>query len=103
MSSPLFDEVNPKKVALVALVVAIPICIIVASMITSKVKTETCDITAAKFAADNDNSQANNPADARRFAGRYQAFRAACPNGHMLVDESKLPEAVKFSIPPAKN
>jgi hypothetical protein len=99
-----FGETSPGAKLLIAAVIIIPCGVIVASMIKSpNVMTQACNIAAAEWEAGNANGQANRASDVTHFAKQYNVFRQACPNGHKLVDESKISADVKAGYIPAKN
>lgn len=102
MSSGLFSEVPPGAALLFALVVTIPCGLAVASVVKSHHEQVVCDTAAAEWEAGNVNGAVYRPSDAAYFAKRYNVFRTACPNGHISVDESRLPAAVKAGYVPAK-
>lgn len=103
MSSGLFTEVPPGAALLLAIVITIPCSLVVANMVTSYHHQAACDIAAAKWEAANQHGDASRANNTSHFAKQYIVFRTACPKGHMLVDDSKIPAAVRAGYVPEKN
>jgi hypothetical protein len=103
MPSGFFGEKSPGATLLIAAVIVIPCGVIVASMISSPDATQDCNIAAAKWEVGNANGEANRASRATHFAKQYNEYRQACPNGHKLVDEGKIPANVRAGYVPAKN
>ena len=102
MSSGLFTEVPPGLALLFGLVVTVPCGLAVASMVKSHHDKVECDLAAAEWETSNVNGAVFRASEAPYFAKQYNVFRTACPNGNVLVDESRIPAAVKAGYVPAK-
>jgi hypothetical protein len=96
-------ERTPGAKLLIAAVIIIPCVFILASTINSPDAKAACDIAAAEWEVSNANGEANRPSGVAHFAKQYNVFRQACPNGHKLVDESKISADVKAGYVPKKN
>jgi hypothetical protein len=103
MASGFFGEKAPGATLLIAAIIVIPCGFIVASMISSPDVTQACNIAAAKWEVGNANGEANRRSEATHFAKQYNVYRQACPNGHKLVDESRITANVKAGYIPSKN
>jgi hypothetical protein len=97
-----FTEVPPGATLLLAVIITVPCGIAGADMVKSHNDYVACQTAAAEWAAGNVDGAVYRPSNARYFAKQYNAFRTACPNGHFIVDDSKLPAAVRTGYVPAK-
>lgn len=99
--SVLSDEIPLWGLLAIAAAVNVPTGLILADMIESFKFDGECEYAATVWERVNFDGGVYRSSEKAYFSKQYALFRTACPNGHSLVNENKIPVAVKAGFVPA--
>lgn len=92
------DSTPPLRTIALALVIVIPAMIVISDIYRKQQASNACHIAAVEWESQTHNGAILRAADKTYFRKLYASFRAACPNGHALVDERIIPAEVKAGL-----
>ncbi|KFC73294.1 MULTISPECIES: hypothetical protein [Massilia] len=95
MASPFLREVPTWGYIAFAVLFTLPVSIPVVNMVQARLEFERCTSAAAEWETDTGNGRLFAQANTGHYGVLYASYKKACPNGSFLVDESRVPAAIK--------